>query len=116
MEEVQRQLDAQQKALDEQKKALEEQKRTEEAVKQAEAGNFVPKLRLTLKEQRAAVEELKKQEDSYKNAVTTLENKSKDTNIGLVQRNKAAAELAQLKQVKFIYLKKLIKLRKIHFH
>jgi DNA repair exonuclease SbcCD ATPase subunit len=64
---------------------LEEQRKAEESVKKAEA------------ELRAAVEDLTKQEDSYKNAITTLENKSKDPSASTVAKSKAANELAQLK-------------------
>jgi len=86
-------LDAQKKALDEQtrtaqqaQKALDDQRKAEEAVKKAEA------------EQRAAVDELTKQEETYKKLITDLETKSKDSGATVVQRNKAAAELAQVKQ------------------
>jgi hypothetical protein len=47
---------------------------------------------------RTAYDELKKQEDAYSKQVTDLETKSKDANASLVTRNKAANELAQLKQ------------------
>lgn len=68
------------------KSALEAQKEAEEAVKKAE------------EEQRNAVDELKNQEDAYNTQVSTLDAKSKDEKSSMVQRNKAAAELAQLKQ------------------
>jgi len=44
-----------------------------------------------------AVAELRKQEEDYKTKCQTLEAKSKDQNATVVQRNKAANELAQLK-------------------
>jgi uncharacterized coiled-coil DUF342 family protein len=47
---------------------------------------------------RAAYDELKKQEDAYNKQVSDLETKSKDANASLVAKNKAANELAQLKQ------------------
>ena len=47
---------------------------------------------------RAAVDELKRQEDSYAIQCSDLETKSKDSGASLVTRNKAANELAQLKQ------------------
>lgn len=84
--ETQKQLEAQQKALDEQKKAEEAQKAAEESVKKSEA------------ELRTAIDELKSQEDSYKQAIQNLEGKATDPNASTVQKNKAAAELAQLKQ------------------
>jgi len=46
---------------------------------------------------KGAVEELKRQEDTFNNQVKTLEAKSKDTSGSMVVRNKAAAELSQLK-------------------
>jgi len=49
-------------------------------------------------ELRAAVDDLKNQQDAYVNQMTTLEQKSKDMSVNLVQRNKAAAEFSQLKQ------------------
>lgn len=45
----------------------------------------------------AAVAELKAQEEAYAAKVAELERKSTDTSTGIVTRNKAAAELAQLK-------------------
>jgi membrane protein involved in colicin uptake len=65
---------------------LRQQKKAEEEVRKAE------------EELRAAVDELKKQEDTYNKQVSDLETKSKDANASTVQKNKAAAELAQLKQ------------------
>jgi len=45
----------------------------------------------------AAVADLKKQEDDYRNKCDSLEAKTKDANLSVVQKNKAANELAQLK-------------------
>lgn len=65
---------------------MDEQKKAEDSVRKAET------------EQRAAVDELKSQEDKYNKQVSDLEAKSKDANASTVSKNKAAAELAQLKQ------------------
>jgi len=99
--EVQRQLDqqhrdleAQKQAVAEQQRAVEQQKRAEEAVKKSEA------------ELRAAVADLKSQEDAFHSQLQSLDQKSKDTTTGMVQRNKAAAELAQLKQENPLPLRK----------
>jgi len=85
IKEAQSKLEQVQTALADLQTKLAAQQKAEEAVKKAEA------------EQRAAVAELKQQEETYQNTINTLETKSKDTNIGVVQRNKAAAELAQVK-------------------
>jgi len=92
VEEVQRQLEQEKVALQKQreqeaasKKQQEALKAAEEEVKKAEAA------------QQAAVAELKSQEEAYATLVSTLETKSKDQSTGLVSRNKAAAELAQVK-------------------
>jgi len=66
--------------------ALEAQRAAEEIVKKAEA------------DLRAAVDDLNSQEEKYKTQITTLETKSKDPTSSTVTKNKAAAELAQLKQ------------------
>ena len=75
-----------QKQLESQKQLLEAQKTAEEALLKSEA------------ELRAAVDDLKKQEDAYKGQISTLEAKAHDANASTVSKNKAAAELAQLKQ------------------
>jgi len=59
-----------------------------------------------LVEQTKAVEALKKEEDSFNNQIKTLEQKSKDTTANMVAKNKAAAELAQLKQENPLPLRK----------
>jgi len=83
---AQEMLEQVQVALTEVQKQLEEQRKAEEAVKKSEA------------ELRAAVDDLQAQEAAYHGQLQALENKVKDSGVGLVQRNKAAAELAQLKQ------------------
>jgi len=65
--------------------ALAEQKAAEEAAQKAEA------------ELKIAVADLKKQEDDYRVQIETLEAKSNDPSASTVSKNKAAAELAQLK-------------------
>jgi CRISPR/Cas system-associated protein Cas5 (RAMP superfamily) len=47
---------------------------------------------------RKAVEDLKAQEENYANSIRTLEQRSQDPAASTVSRNKAAAELSQLKQ------------------
>jgi len=81
-----RALEEQRRAEEAQKKALEAQRRAEESVRRSEA------------ELRAAVDDLKAQEDNYHNQIQTLERKKEDPSAGQVSKNKAAAELAQLKQ------------------
>jgi len=86
LEIVQRALVDLQAKLEAQKLALEAQKEAEEKVKKAEA------------ELKVAVDDLHKQENDYKTQVETLDRKAHDTNTGAVARNKAANELAQLKE------------------
>jgi len=78
-------LDAVQKALIEQQAALEAQRVQEENVKKAEA------------ELKDAIADLKRQEDEYKNKIAELEGKANNEGSSVVQRNKAANELSQLK-------------------
>jgi len=80
-----REIEEAQAKLEAVQSALEAQRAQEEAVKQAEI------------DQKAALADLNKQEQEYKTLVSTLETKSKDSTISLVQRNKAAAELSQVK-------------------
>jgi len=47
-------------------------------------------------ELKAALDSLHAQEQAFENQKTTLKQKSEDQNVGIVTRNKAAAELAQL--------------------
>jgi len=65
--------------------ALSSQKEAEAAVRKAEA------------ELAAAVADLKRQEDEHKAKIDGLEAKAHDANLGIVARNKAANEVAQLK-------------------
>lgn len=78
-------LEAVQVALVDQQAALVTQKTAEDTVKKAEA------------ELKVAVDDLRNQEDTYRNQINTLEGKINDTNASTVSKNKAAAELAQLK-------------------
>jgi len=93
MTDVQKQLESQTKAIAESKAAeevakaaLDSQKKAEEIVLKAEA------------DLKAAIDDLKSQENAYNTTVKTLDDKSKNTEISAVQRSKASAELAQLKQ------------------
>jgi chromosome segregation ATPase len=100
-------MDVQQK-LEDQKNALAAQKKAEEEAhaalnQQREAEAEVRKAEAELK---AAVDELKAQEAAYANKCAELERKSKDSTAGQVSKNKAAAELAQLKQENPIPLRK----------
>jgi len=78
-------LQAVQDALIEQQAALEKTRVAEETVKKAEA------------ELKTAVDELHKQEASYNSQISSLDTKINDPNASTVSKNKAAAELAQLK-------------------
>jgi myosin heavy subunit len=86
LETVQKALADLQVKLEAQKAALEAQKEAEEKVKKAEA------------ELKVAVDDLAKQESDYKHQVDTLNAKAHDDKAGAVSRNKAANELAQLKE------------------
>ncbi|PRP86601.1 hypothetical protein PROFUN_05239 [Planoprotostelium fungivorum] len=90
--EVQRQLEQEKQALQKQREQESASKKQQEALKAAE-----DEVRKAEAAQQAAVDELKSQEDAYANLVSSLETKSKDTSVGVVTRNKAAAELAQVK-------------------
>jgi len=87
-------LENQRNALAAQKKAVEEQRRAEDSVKQAEA------------ELKAAVDDLRAQEQAFHDKIKDLEQKSKDPNSTVVAKNKAANELAQLKQENPLPLRK----------
>jgi len=84
--ECQQKLQAQKTAKEENDRAVAELKKAEKELKQAES------------ELEAAISDLKKQEQDYKDRCDSLEAKSKDSQSPIVQRNKAANELAQLKQ------------------
>jgi len=97
LELAQRKVDAAQKAfaemqsrLEEQKQALESQKKAEEGARKAEA-----LAKEAENENKAALAELHKQEEDYKNRIAALEKASQEGTV--VQKNKAANELAQLK-------------------
>jgi len=61
------------------------------------AQQALERLSVTLRELQAAVDELKKQEDEYNKKISDLTAKSNDQSTTLVNRNKAANELAQTK-------------------
>jgi chromosome segregation ATPase len=72
-----------QRNLEEAQAALSEARNAQEAASQAEA------------ELKAALEELHAQEEAFNRRKMELETRSEDTNLGVVQRNKAKNELAQ---------------------
>jgi len=72
-------------AKDNAEAALKQQKEAEAQVRKAEA------------ELAAAVADLKRQEDEHKSKLEALDHKAHDQSTGVVARNKAANELAQLK-------------------
>jgi len=74
-----KEIEAAQKKIDEVQKSLDE-------------------LNSALEEQKHAAAELKAQEEAHAKAIATLEAKSHDEHLGMVARNKAANELAQLKE------------------
>jgi chromosome segregation ATPase len=83
-----------QEDLAKQEEALSEQRKAEDEVKRAEAEN------------KAAVDDLHHKEEEYKKQIETLEKKSTDASSGIVSRNKAAQELAQLKNTDPLPLRK----------
>lgn len=85
VEAAQRKLEMVQKDLQVMQTMLEQQRQAEESLKRAEA------------ELKAAVADLKAQEDAYRSKIEALERKSTDPNSPIVQKSKAANELAQLK-------------------
>jgi len=85
MMECQKKLEAQKIAKEDNDRAVSELKKAEKELREAEA------------ELASAINDLKKQEQEYNDKCNTLEVKSKDQNSPIVQRNKAANELAQLK-------------------
>jgi len=84
--ECEKKLDAQKRAKEENDIAVAELKKAEKELKVAEA------------ELESAISDLKRQEDEYRTKCETLESRSKDQSISLMQRNKAANEHLQLKQ------------------
>jgi len=84
--------EAEAKASAEEARAREEQANKDAAAaKQAEA-----EAQAAQRELEAALAELKKEEDAFNNKKSELERKGNDESIGLVTRNKAKNELAQL--------------------
>jgi len=63
-----------------------------------EVQSSLNELQAALEEQKHAAAELKAQEDAHAKAIATLEAKAHDEHLGMVARNKAANELAQLKE------------------
>jgi len=93
MAEVERKLEAQKQAKDVNDRAKAENDKAVAQLKQAEN-----ELQRAEAELESAVDSLKRQEEEYQHKCRELENKSKDQSQNAVQRNKAANELAQLKQ------------------
>ena len=87
-------LAALEKAEADAKNAEQQQKAAEESVRQSE------------EEVKQGLAELQKEEDKFKDACDVLEKKANDPATSTVQKNKAAAELAQLKQTDNMALKK----------
>jgi len=87
-------LEAVQSALVEQQTALEKTKVAEETVKKAEG------------ELKVAVEDLRQQEETFRVQLEKLETKANDESASTVARNKAAAELSQLKNENPLPLRK----------
>jgi len=63
-----------------------------------EVQTSLTELQTALEEQKKAAAELKAQEDAHAKAIAALEAKAHDEHLGMVARNKAANELAQLKE------------------
>jgi len=97
LEAAQALVDEASRALDEVLAQLEQQKKVAaelaEAEKQAQAAKLVAEE--ATNEQKAAAAELQAQEDAYNAKIATLEKKSQEG--GVVSRNKAMAELQQVK-------------------
>jgi DNA repair exonuclease SbcCD ATPase subunit len=88
---AQRLLDEVQKALAESQAAADIAQQREKEALEAEAP-----FKKAQEELLAAIAEVKKQEEDYKRRTDTLRAKSEDMSLGVVQRNKASNELAQL--------------------
>jgi colicin import membrane protein len=97
LEAAQKLVDEASRALDEVLQQLENQKLVAAKLAQAEkeALAAVQAAEAAVNEQKAAAAELQAQEDAYKKKIETLEKKSEEG--GVVSRNKAKAELEQLK-------------------
>jgi len=89
--EAQRLLDEVQKALAESQAAAELAQTREREALEAEAP-----YKKAQEELNQAIEEVRRQEEDYKRRTQQLKQKSEDQSIGVVQRNKASNELAQL--------------------
>jgi len=89
--EAQRLLDEVQRALRESQEAAEIAAQREREALEAEAP-----FKKAQEELNEAIDELKRQEDEYKRKTDTLRARSEDQSLGVVQRNKASNELAQL--------------------
>jgi len=104
IQEAQRQLEVAQRSLEIAKKAVEDSdiaaRRADEeakiaAIKVEESRQRTAEAAQAEEELRAALHELHQQENEYNQKKVELERKSEDTNLGVVQRNKAKNELAQ---------------------
>jgi DNA polymerase III gamma/tau subunit len=97
LEAAQALVDEATKALDEVLEQLEKQKvvAAELAAAEKDAKAAVAAAEAAVAEQQKAADELQAQEDAYKNKIDTLTKKSEEG--GVVSRNKAKAELEQLK-------------------
>jgi len=99
MAECERKLEVQKRAKAENDKAKAETDKAkaenDKAVAQLRQAEM--ELEAAERELEAAVADLKRQEDEYRDKCNALETKSKDQSCPIVQRNKAANELAQLK-------------------
>jgi len=98
--EAQNKLNIAQNALDDAQKQLQEVQtaKAETAEKERQLEAKEKELRGAEAELKAAVDDLKKQEDDFAAKLADLDRKSKDASASQVNRSKAAAELAQLKQ------------------
>jgi chromosome segregation ATPase len=97
--EAQRQVEELNKALADLTVQLGVQREAEAAAKSAESKAKAAEaiLKAAEAEAKAAQAEFQKQEDDYKKQISSLEAKTKNESIGMVARNKAVQELAQLK-------------------
>jgi len=104
--EAQRLLDEVKRAQEEAQTSADEAKRTEDIAvgsanearaREKEALEQEAPFKKAQEELNAAIDEKKRQEDEYNNKINELTARSNDTSIGVVTKNKAANELAQLK-------------------
>jgi len=108
LDEQQRDLEAQRQAEANAKQSAAAAKQAEETAKQSEAANKQAEavVKQAEGELKAAVDDLHNQEQAYNNQIKNFEAKSTDQSASLVSRNKAANELAQLKQENPLPLRK----------